>query len=152
MVSKGQYADFKWILKGYHKDWHVYACGPHRYMEGVIEAALAEGFPEHATHVEYFSTPEIPEYENHAFILKLGKSNKEIAVPADKDAATVLVEHGYAVDLKCSDGICGICQCGLLDGEVEHRDFVLSKRQRHSTIILCQSRAAKAGGILHIDL
>ncbi len=150
--SQGQYADFTRILKGYRKDWHVYACGPHRYMEGVIEAALAEGFPEDATHVEYFSTPEIPEYENHAFTLKLEKSDKEIAVPADKDAATVLVEHGYAVDLKCSDGICGVCQCGLLYGEVEHRDFVLSKKQRQSTIILCQSRAAKAGGILHIDL
>ena len=121
-------------------------------MEGVIEAALSEGFPEDAIHVEYFSTPEIPEYENHAFTLKLEKSGKEIEVPADMDAATVLVEHGYAVELKCSDAICGGCQRGLLDGEVEHRDYVLSKKQRQSTIILCQSRAAKAAGILHIDL
>ena len=121
-------------------------------MEGVIEAALSEGFPEDAIHVEYFSTPEIPEYENHAFTLKLEKSGKEIEVSADMDAATVLVEHGYAVELKCSEGICGVCQCGLLDGEVEHRDFVLSEKQRQSTIILCQSRATKAAGILHIDL
>lgn len=107
----------------------------------VIEAVLGQRFPEDATHVEYFSTPEKPEYENHAFKLKLEKSGKEIAVPPDRDAATVLVEHGYALDLKCSDGICGVCQCGLLDGVVEHLDFVLSENQRQSTIVFCQSRA-----------
>ncbi len=52
--EQGQRADFAEILKGYCDGWHVYACGPHRYMEGVIEAAVAKGFPEDARHVEYF--------------------------------------------------------------------------------------------------
>jgi hypothetical protein len=37
-------------------------------------------------------------------------------------------------------------------GDVEHRDFVLSKAQRADTIILCQSRAAEKDGVLEIDL
>ena len=61
-------------------------------------------------------------------------------------------EHGYAVDLKCSDGICGVCQCRVLEGEVEHRDFVLSQKQRQTTMILCQSRAAQKGGVLKVDI
>ena len=62
----------------------------------------------------------------------------------------MLAENGLHVDVKCSDGICGVCKCGLVSGEVEHRDFVLSKKQRKDAIILCQSRAAKPGGIYHL--
>ena len=73
-------------------------------------------------------------------------------MPADRTAAEVLNENGIHVDVKCSDGICGVCKCGLVSGEVEHRDFVLSKRQRENAIILCQSRAAEPGGVVEIDL
>ena len=150
--QEGNRADFAKILRGYEQGWHVYLCGPHRYMEGVVAAAEAVGFPEDTVHLEYFSTPDVPDYENHDFILRLEKSGKEIFVPADKDAATVLAEYGYAVDLKCSDGICGVCQCRVLEGEVEHRDFVLSQKQRQTTMILCQSRAAQKGGVLTVDI
>jgi ferredoxin len=64
----------------------------------------------------------------------------------------VLSEAGIHVDVKCSDGICGVCRCTLVSGEVEHRDFVLSQAQRATNIILCQSRAAKPGGVLEIAL
>ena len=66
--------------------------------------------------------------------------------------AEVMQEAGLKIDIKCSDGICGVCKCGLISGEVEHRDFVLSKAQRSDAIILCQSRAAKDGGVIEIDL
>ena len=145
-------ADLDRILEGYQAGWHVYACGPDRYMTGVMDAAARGGFPEEARHLEYFSVPELPEYENHAFTLRLTKSEKEFLVPADKSAADVLIENGYPIDLKCSDGICGVCKCGLVSGEVEHRDFVLSNAQRKDAVILCQSRAAKAGGTVEIDL
>jgi ferredoxin len=54
--------------------------------------------------------------------------------------------------VKCSDGICGVCKCGLVSGDVEHRDFVLSNAQREGQIILCQSRAAAKDGTVEIDL
>ncbi|MGI9499132.1 MAG: 2Fe-2S iron-sulfur cluster-binding protein, partial [Geminicoccaceae bacterium] len=49
-------------------------------------------------------------------------------------------------------GLCGVCRCTLLQGEVEHRDFVLSAEQRKNSLILCQSRAAAADGTIEIDL
>ncbi len=145
-------ADFDSILNGYQPDWHIYACGPERYMTGVMDAAERLGFPEEARHLEYFSVPELPDYENHEFTLRLKESDKEFQVPADKSAAEVLIENGYPIDLKCSDGICGVCKCGLAEGNVEHRDFVLSKAQREDAIILCQSRAAQKDGVVVIDL
>ncbi|WP_171186278.1 reductive dehalogenase [Ruegeria sp. HKCCC2117] len=145
-------ADLDAILSGYQDGWHVYTCGPDRYMDGVIQAAERQGFPEETRHLEYFSVPETPEYENHPFEIKLTRSGKTLSVPAEKDAAQVLNEAGFHVDVKCADGICGVCKCGVVSGTVEHRDFVLSKKQREGAMILCQSRAAEPDGVIEIDL
>ena len=150
--DQGGHADFDAIFADYCKGSHVYACGPERFISGVMDAAERQGFPEDARHVEYFSVPKHPEYENHDFTLRLVRSGKEFTIPAHKSAAEVLIENGYTINLKCSDGICGVCKCGLKGGEVEHRDFVLSKAQREDSIILCQSRASKQDGIVEIDL
>lgn len=131
---------------------HVYTCGAEPYMTAVTQTAEAKGFPEEYRHLEYFSVPELPEYENHPFTIRLVKSGREFVVPEDKSAADILLENGIALDLKCSDGICGVCKCGLVSGEVEHRDFVLSNAQRETAIITCQSRAKEAGGVVELDL
>jgi len=144
-------ADFDHVLKGYEPGYHVYTCGPDRYMTSVMEAAERQGYPEKARHLEYFSVPEIPDYVNHPFTLRL-QDGRELYIPAHKAATDVLAENGVSVDVKCSDGICGVCKCGLVSGEVEHRDFVLSKTQRETSIILCQSRAEDPNGIIEIDL
>ncbi len=145
-------ADLGQILSGYQPGWHVYTCGAERYMTAILAAATEAGFPENAQHLEYFAVPEQPDYVNHPFQLKLARSGQVFDIPADKSATDVLSENGVHVDVKCSDGICGVCKCGLVAGDVEHRDFVLSKAQRRGAIILCQSRAAENGGTVTIDL
>ncbi|MCA2009762.1 2Fe-2S iron-sulfur cluster-binding protein [Tritonibacter mobilis] len=150
--QEGTRAAFDQILSGYQPGWHVYTCGAAPYMEAVMTAAEAAGFPEDARHLEYFSVPEQPEYENHPFVLRLARSGRDIHVSAEQTATDALAEQGIHVDVKCADGICGVCKCGLLAGEAEHRDFVLSKAQRRDAIVLCQSRAADPDGVLEIDL
>lgn len=145
-------ADMGAILSNYEEGWHVYTCGSDRYMQSVIEAATQNGFPDEARHLEYFSVPEQPDYVNHDFTLKLANSGREIKVTADQTPTDALAEAGISVDVKCADGICGVCKCGLVSGEVEHRDFVLSKKQKETNIILCQSRAAQKDGVIEIDL
>lgn len=144
-------ADLDIILADYTDGWHVYTCGPDRFMEGVMDAATRQGFPEEARHLEYFSTPDVPEYENHPFTVRL-TDGRELAVPADRHATDILLENGVHIDVKCADGLCGVCKCGLVSGDVEHRDFVLSNKQRETAVILCQSRAAAPDGIIEIDL
>ncbi len=150
--TDGSRADLDRVLAGCQEGWHVYTCGPERYMNSVIQAAEKQGFPEDARHLEYFSVPEVPDWVNHPFTLRLARSGRELMVPADRTATDVLAENGIHVDVKCSDGICGVCKCGLISGEVEHRDFVLSKKQRETAIILCQSRALNEGGVVEVDL
>ncbi|WP_282077826.1 2Fe-2S iron-sulfur cluster-binding protein [Epibacterium ulvae] len=149
--SEGGRADLDQILT-YAEGAHVYTCGAEPYMQAVMDAAERRGFPEDNRHLEYFNVPEAPEYENHPFQIKLVKSGKLLDVPADKTAADVLVEHGVPVDIKCADGICGVCKCGVIAGEVEHRDYVLSKSQQKTAMITCQSRAAEPDAVLELDL
>ncbi len=150
--ADGTRADLETILGGYRDGWHVYTCGPDPYMQGVIDAATRQGFPDEARHLEYFTLPEVPDYENHPFILRLARSGRELQVSADRSAADVLNENGFHIDVKCSDGLCGVCHCSLVSGNVEHRDFVLSNKQRETSMILCQSRAAEPDGVIEIDL
>lgn len=131
---------------------HVYTCGPEVYMEAVMAAAQANGFPEEARHLEFFSVPEQPDYINHDFTLRLAKSGRDIAVRADEAPTDALLRAGIHVDVKCADGLCGVCKCTLVAGEVEHRDFVLSNAGRATSMILCQSRAAKKDGVVEVEL
>jgi len=150
--EEGARANFGELLNHYVQGVHLYTCGSERYMNAVTEAAMRAGFPEEAYHLEYFSVPDVPDYINHDFILRLAKSGSEYLIPADKTATDVLAENGFQVDVKCADGICGVCRCHLIEGEVEHRDFVLSKAQRKNAIILCQSRAATENGVITVDM
>ncbi|MEQ6248939.1 2Fe-2S iron-sulfur cluster-binding protein [Sulfitobacter sp. HNIBRBA3233] len=150
--DEGSRAYISRIVSDLPKGAHVYTCGAEPFMQAVVETAKAADLPEEAVHLEYFAVPERAETPSAPFTLKLARSGREFTVPADRSAADVLVENGYHVDLKCADGICGVCRCGVISGEVDHRDFVLSKAQRAQEIILCQSRAATAGGTVEIDL
>ena len=117
-----------------------------------MTAAARAGFAEDRCHIEYFAVPEAPPRENHSFTVHLAKTGKDIHVPADRSLSDMLTEAGVPVDVKCADGICGVCACGLVEGDADHRDYVLSQAQRETTLITCQSRAAAAGGHLVLDL
>ena len=121
-------------------------------MDSVLQTAKRLGFPEEACHLEYFAVPEQPDFVNHAFEVVLVKSDKTLLIPEDKTVTDILEENGVHVDVKCDDGICGVCKCGVLEGKVEHRDIVLSKKQQETEMILCQSRAAKGVSKLTLDL
>ncbi len=149
--DEGKRADLREVLGHWSEGTHVYTCGPDRYMSAVIAAATQNGYPEDARHLEYFAIPEEPEYQNHPFTLRL-TDGRDIDVAADEAASDALIRAGITVDVKCGDGLCGVCACGLVAGEVEHRDHVLSAAQRETRIILCRSRATSAGGVVSIDL
>ena len=150
--SENSRVDLKSLLSAYEEGYHLYTCGPDRYMRSVLSAGEKNAWADEALHKEYFSSPETPSYENFGFTLKLAESGREITVPADKSATDALLEAGVHINVKCADGICGVCKCGIVSGEVEHRDFVLSNAQQERSIILCQSRAAKEGGVVEINL
>jgi ferredoxin len=121
-------------------------------MQSVMQAAEENGYPEDARHLEYFNPPETPDYVNYPFTIEIPDRGKIVQVQEDEHASDALLAAGIHVDLKCSDGLCGVCKCTVIEGDVEHRDFVLSKADRETQMILCQSRAAEPDGFLKIKI
>ncbi len=153
--DEGARADLMSLTPHYEADMHLYTCGAVRYMDGVFEAAAARGWPEEAMHREFFTVPEADAWVNRPFVLRLARSGRSLAVPADRSATEVLADAGVAVDVKCSDGLCGVCATrydAAASGEVEHRDFVLGKKERAQRVILCCARTVHEGAELVVDL
>jgi len=153
-TDEGTRADFATVVPAYEAGRHLYACGSAAYMDAAFAAAAAHGWPDEALHREYFSVPGDVEWENRPFKIVLASSGRELAVPADRRATDVLAEAGLAVDVKCTDGLCGVCAMrydAAASDPVEHRDVVLSKRERETRVVLCCSRSAKEGGRLVLE-
>jgi ferredoxin len=120
-------------------------------MSAILDHARVIGYPDGALHAEFFTVPDMPDWINLPF--EIERSNgQRLTVSAEQSASDALIAAGIPVDVKCSDGLCGVCKCTLISGEVEHRDFVLSAAQRETTIILCQSRSLQENGVLKLDI
>tara|TARA_R110000868_G_scaffold411762_2_gene709263 strand:+ start:18375 stop:21578 length:3204 start_codon:yes stop_codon:yes gene_type:complete len=150
--DEGNRADLKALIGAPEAHKYLYTCGPNNYMDSVLSTGEELGWADDNLRKEYFSAPEHDSYENFSFEVKLAKSGVSIQVPADKTLAEALEANHIPVTTKCSDGICGICSTPYLQGDVEHRDFVLSKKDRESNIIVCCSRAKPEGEPLVLDL
>ena len=150
--EQGSRLDADTLFSASNKHAHIYICGPDAYMASIRQSGLDAGFEDEHIHIEYFSVPEQPDYINLPFRLKIASTGQEIPVTADQSAADALNQHGFAIDVKCADGLCGVCQCGIISGAVEHRDFVLSKSQQKTRMILCQSRAKTEDSEIEIEL
>jgi ferredoxin len=109
-------------------------------MDAVLTTGETLGWDEDNLRREYFSAPEHDEYENFPFKVKIASTGKTIDVPAEKSLAEVLEENHIPVITKCNDGICGVCSTRYIEGDVEHRDFVLSRDERREHLITCCSR------------
>lgn len=140
------------VLRDYQAGDHLYTCGPAGFMDSVFEKALANGWDEDSLHKEYFSAPDSSHLENHPFVIELARSGRNIHVASDQSATAALKNEGINIDVKCSDGLCGVCVTKLIAGDVEHRDHVLSKIQKLNNVILCCSRAASPNGKMTVDL
>ncbi len=153
--DEGRRADLAALVPRHEPGMHVYTCGAPRFMDGVFEAAAAKGWPDDTMHREYFSVPEADAWVDRPFTLRLTRSGRTLDVPADRSATDVLADAGIRIDTKCSDGLCGVCATNfeaVSSGLVEHRDFVLSRREREHKVILCCSRMMEEGATLAIDL
>lgn len=150
--EEGTRADLKALIGAPEDNKFLYTCGPNNFMDAVLATGEKLGWTDDNLRREYFSAPEHDEYENLDFEVKLAKSDITIRVPADKTLSEALEDNHIPVITKCNDGICGICSTAYLQGDVEHRDFVLSKKEREENMIVCCSRAKSEGELLVLDL
>ncbi len=89
---------------------------------------------------------------DNPFTLRLAQRGVEIEVAAGESILDTLEMEGVIVASVCREGICGTCECIVLDGEIDHRDKVLTDEERASgqIMMVCVSRAR--GAHLVLDL
>ncbi len=122
---------------------HIYCCGPGGLMDAVKSATTA--WPTNTVRFEHFSADEStgPKEGDDSFEVVIQSTGKVLQIPADKSILTVLEENGIFVDHACCEGICGTCETGLLEGEVDHRDMILTddEKEENQVLMVCCSRA-----------
>lgn len=131
---------------------HVYTCGPAPFMDLVVERAALER-PADAIHLEHFKAdPVSPDGEEHAFELKLASSGRLLAVPQGTSIVDVLADAGIQIDTSCREGICGTCIVPVLEGEPDHRDHCLSKKEKAANDQICACVSRSHSAMLVLDL
>jgi len=131
---------------------HLYVCGPKGFMDWVLDAARAAGWPVDQLHYEFFSAEVVKSDADAAFEVKLASSGRIVAVPKDKTVVQALAAAGIEVATSCEQGVCGTCLTRVLEGEPDHKDMYLTPEEQaaNDQFTPCCSRSRSP--ILVLDL
>jgi ferredoxin-NADP reductase len=135
--------DLERILGTPRPDTLVYCCGPEPLLRAV--ETVCAGWPAGTLHVERFAPKEQGERVlSGDFEVELALSGQTLTVPPDRSILEVVEEAGVPVLSSCQEGTCGTCETPVLEGEVDHRDSLLTPEERaaNDTMFICVSRAA----------
>lgn len=120
----------------------IHACGPPRLLAALGE--LMRGRSERL-HVEHFTTDAtvLDPGKEEAFEAVLQDSGLTVRVPCDRTLLQSLRASGIDIPSDCEEGLCGTCEVAVIEGDVDHRDQVLSASERtgNRRMMTCCSRA-----------
>lgn len=135
----GRLADVAAIVAAQPTAAELYCCGPAAMIDTFLRAA--EGRNPERVHVERFAGTDAR--PSGAFKIVLARSKRELTVPEGKTIIDILMAEGIRVAHSCRSGVCGTCETRVLEGIPDHKDNVLSARERASNkvVMICCSGA-----------
>ncbi|MCW2583508.1 MAG: vanB [Klenkia sp.] len=135
--------DLDGLLGTPRADTLVYCCGPEPLLAAVEERCA--GWPAGTLHVERFAPREVGDVVGTgSFEVELSLTGTTITVAPEESVLAALEGAGIGVLSSCQEGTCGTCETTVLEGEVDHRDSLLTPDEQaaHDTMFVCVSRAA----------
>jgi len=149
--SGGQRLDLKAVTAGAAPGAHLYCCGPRGMLSDFLAAVSLHGLRSDQVHVEYFAN-ETEAFTEGGFTVVLHRSGKELLVKSGQTILEAVEAAGVQVPQSCLEGLCGSCETPVLEGVPDHRDMVLSERDKQAgrTMMICCS-GAKTGRLV-LDL
>lgn len=140
------------VIQGLTPHTHLYCCGPQALMQKVRE--LTKDHPLTHLHFESFSSniAHSKISDELGFTVELSRQGKVFNVSAGQSIIDCLEVNGVVVPSVCREGLCGACECTIVEGEVDHRDQILTEAEKEAnqTMMICVSRAK--GNRLILDL
>ena len=141
--DEGQRNDLAALLRDPAPGTKIYACGPVRMLEA-LERHSAH-WPADSLSIEHFVSvlPKLDPANEHAFDVELKDSGLLVHVAADQTVLQALRAANIDIQSDCEEGLCGSCEVQVLEGEVDHRDLVLTAPERAANhkMMTCCSRA-----------
>ncbi len=129
----------------------VYTCGPEPMLNALLDAGshLRSG----AIRFERFTpATDLEHAPNAAFEIELRSTGAVYTVASERTILDVLSAEGIRVDSGCSEGLCGSCITNVLDGEIDHRDGVLSPEEQATNEFMCVCVSRARSRRLVLDL
>ena len=141
--ADGKPLDVAAVLRGVDPGTQIYCCGPGAMMDAVREGARNVGHDLARLHFESFTPAAEATAQAGRFIVRLGRSGRDIEIEPGRSILDTLEDHGVVVPSVCREGVCGSCECMVLEGEVDHHDQILSEDERvaNRSMMICVSRA-----------
>ncbi|WP_370468585.1 2Fe-2S iron-sulfur cluster-binding protein [Streptacidiphilus sp. P02-A3a] len=119
-------------------------------MDALV-AVLAERRPGTEARLERFHPAESAAGAEAAELeLELARSGISLTVPADRSVLRAVRDRLPDTPYSCEQGFCGTCRTKVLSGTPDHRDELLTERERADSMLICVSRGG--GGKLVLDL
>ena len=116
----------------------VYACGPAPMLTAIRARLAARADVE--LHFERFAAP--PVIDGEAFGVRVASTGTVVRVEAEETLLSALQRADIWPPYSCRQGFCGTCRTRVLDGQVDHRDTLLTDPERTAGMMLiCISRA-----------
>lgn len=140
--------DLDAVVKNLPSGGLVYVCGPVGLLRAVQTAAeAAHGPDQDIVRFELFSRAGVTAAEPAAldadtYELVLTESGHTLRLKPEANILEVVLALGVEVENDCRDGICGSCLTAVRSGMVDHRDLVLTKKERAAMdrMLICVSR------------
>jgi len=148
--QQGRRFDARAALQAAPKQAHIYTCGPAPLMDAVAAAGTER--PAGHLHFEWFAAAGRDDGADPAFTIRLAQSGREFTVPPGSSILDVLESAGFGLPYSCREGLCGTCRIGVIVGDCDHRDSVLSVAEKaaNRSILPCVSRARSP--MLELDI
>jgi phthalate 4,5-dioxygenase reductase component len=128
-----------WPVLEEQRGAHLYCCGPRGLMDAVRD--MTGHWPDSAVHFEDFVGASATHADDTAFEVKLARSGKSYEVAVGVSILDTLRKNGHVLASSCESGTCGTCRTHFTDGAPDHRDLVLSEKEKESEIMICVSRS-----------
>jgi ferredoxin-NADP reductase len=130
----------------------IYCCGPQPLLSAVAERCRT--WEPGVLRLERFS-PAAPTKEavgETSFEVELARSRMILTVQPGRSVLGTLLDAGLNPMYSCTEGVCGSCETNVLEGEVDHRDSVLTidERATNDSMMICVSRAHSRRLVLDI--
>lgn len=138
----GAFYDINEVLERCGPDDRLYVCGPKPMLDAVLAATEEREWDAGRVSFEVFTDPVVGD-QDHAFEVELVQSGESFTVPADQTLLDCLIEHGHDPLFDCARGECGVCTTDVIEGDIDHRDYVLTQAEKDSGNVMqiCVSRA-----------